>query len=153
VVNCIKKIISHADEKIFAALLWSTQTKAAFYCLLLIIIVATVISPPTSVYLWLMVVVSIGYQGCVLPGIGYTGKQAEKAANKQGEMTRELVQEIHEWDKESHEVLLQAFAELGDMMAELKAAHDDLRMLVSQVHVKIVGAEEVDVTTTTEASE
>jgi hypothetical protein len=36
------------------------------------------------------------------------------------------------------------------MMEELQSSHKELHGLVTQLHVKIIGAEEVDVTTTTE---
>jgi hypothetical protein len=58
-------------------------------------------------------------------------------------------QETHDWEKESHEKILAEFDRLGDMMAELQAAHQAMNTLCSEIHIK-VKAGDVDVTATEE---
>lgn len=91
----MKKFISTLDGWYFSALIWATSTKKAAYALSAIIVVATAISPPTTLSGWLLLIVSIYYQGVALPGVGYAGKQAEVAAKAEGEATRKLLHKIH----------------------------------------------------------
>ncbi len=114
-MDIFKKIIKYVDDYIFSGLLWSTSTKAAFYSLTILIIIATILSPPLGVQAWLLLIVSIYYQGVALPGVGYAGKQAEKAANLQGEMTRKLLQDTHD----------QSVADRTDIKESLGMLHDD----------------------------
>lgn len=104
------------DKSIINSLLWATSTKSAFYCLTLLIIFAVIMSPPTNIQGWLLVIVSEFYQGVALPGLG----AAQKA---EAEETRKLLQETHD--------MVMSELELVKQELELvKQEREDIRQLI-----------------------
>lgn len=84
--------------------------------LTLLIIFAVIISPPTNIQGWLLVVVSEFYQAVALPGLGAVQKA-------EGAETRKLLQETHDAVLEE--------------LSLLKQEHIELQVLVKEFHAKI----------------
>ena len=92
----VKYWITKLDDVAFSGLLWATSTRQAFRILTLIIIIASIIQPPTNLYQWLVLIVSVFYQGVALPGLGYHSKLSEAAAEREGQASRKLLQDTHD---------------------------------------------------------
>lgn len=105
-------MIRKIDNFIISSLLWATSTKSAFYALTVLIIFAVIMSPPTNIQGWLLVIVSEFYQGVALPGLG----AAQKA---EAEETRKLLQETHDVVLEELKLLKQEHIELQELVREL----------------------------------
>jgi hypothetical protein len=122
-------IIRKLDKSIINSLLWATSTKSAFYALTVLIIFAVIMSPPSNIQGWLLVIVSEFYQGVALPGLG----SAQKA---EAEETRKLLQETHDMVitelsvlKEELELIKEEHRELHELMAEQREIMDVIRNL------------------------
>lgn len=103
----MKQFIKKLDNGYMSFLNWSTSTKSACYILSLIIIISVIINPPSNLQGWLLVVVSIYYQGVALSALG--SQQKDESTE-----TRKLLQETHD------EVLVE-LQELKEIIEILKS--------------------------------
>ena len=126
----MKRLLAKLDDTIFSSLLWATSTKPAFYALSLLILFAVIVSPPTSIQGWLLVIVSEYYQGVALPGLGAASKLAELAAKQEGSITRKLLQETHDAAMKQMEEIKQMHKEQASELAEIKSLHQELHQFI-----------------------
>lgn len=101
----MKNLIKKIDNTYMSFLNWSTSTKSACYILSCIILISVILNPPNNMQGWLLVVVSIYYQGVALSALG--SQQKDEASE-----TRKLLQETH--DRELDE--LQELKEIIDLL-------------------------------------
>jgi hypothetical protein len=102
------------------------SSMSCFWVITSMVIVVLFWQRPTTLVGWVTYFSTAVFQASALPVLGFV-------SNKQSAQLRALMQETHD-----------------TTMGELKLiseSHDDLKVLVSQVHVK-VGASEVEVTVT-----
>lgn len=118
----MKKLLNNIDKGYIAGLSWATSTKGAMYILTALIWTSAIINPPTSIYTWLVLVVSVYYQGVALPGLGYQQAAESKA-------TRQLMLDINEEEKEE-------IADIKEMLAEIKEMHQELNEILQDVKQK-----------------
>ena len=127
----MKQILKRIDSSIFASLLWATSTKPAFYALSALVILAVIISPPTTIQGWLLVLVSEYYQGVALPGLGAASKLSELAAKQEGALTRQLLQETHDAAMAEFTEIKRIHREHAKELAEIKAMHKELHQFLA----------------------
>lgn len=118
----MKKLLKKIDDAYIAALSWATSSKGAMYILTFAIWTAVALNPPKNIYEWLIVIVSVYYQGVALPGLGYQTKF-------EGKDTRQLMVDIQ---KEN----LEEIADLKVMMVEIKEMHKELNEILQDVKPK-----------------
>ena len=124
----LKKI----DQVIEDALTWATTTKSAFYALNVLILIAVVVSPPTTIQGWLLVIVSEYYQGVALPGLGAATKRSEDTAKRESVESRKLLQETHDNVMRELDDMKKRHALQETMLQELVALHNELYALVKE---------------------
>ena len=115
----------------------SLSSMSCFRIITSMVIVVLFWQRPTTMVGWITYISTAIFQASALPVLGFV-------SNKQSNRLQTLMQETH--DKEMDE-----FNNLAALMEEMSAVHADVRDLVAQVHVKVVGTETVDVTVTEEA--
>lgn len=116
------KFFKKVDKAYLAGINWATSSKGAMYLLTAAIWVSVALNPPTSIYTWLIVIVSVYYQGVALPGLGYQTK-SESAE------TRQLMVDIH---KEN----LEELTETKEMLMEIKEMHQELTEILQELKEK-----------------
>lgn len=97
----MKKIIKKLDNYYMSAWDWATSTKGASYLFSILIWVAVIIDPPKTIKDWLLVIVTVYYQGVALSALGSQTK-AESLE------TRQLL-------IDTHETQLQEMAEIREI--------------------------------------
>lgn len=124
-MNFIKKI----DNAYLAFINWATSTKGAMYILTAAIWISVALNPPTSIYAWLIVIVSVYYQGVALPGLGYQTKFENSE-------TRQLMLDIHNENQEELADQRQMHEETQQMVAEIREMHQELSEILKQLQQK-----------------
>lgn len=114
------KFIKKVDQAYLAAINWATSSKGAMYILTCAIWTAVALNPPKTIYEWLIVIVSVYYQGVALPGLGYQ-------TNAEGLETRQLMVDIHEENLEELNETKQMLAEIQEMHKELAEVLQELK--------------------------
>jgi hypothetical protein len=144
-VIAVKRFFQWLDEDIFPWVVAYFSHPLVILITLLLFIPMIVFSGNTNLILLLnsyMNVGSFGTSQIVLRQVKLTEANQEKRA-----------QETHDWSQGTNDAVMEEIADIKQALALISESHDDLKALVSQVHVKIIGASEVDVTTTTKAEE
>lgn len=116
------KFLRKLDKSYLAAINWATSSKGAMYILTCAIWTAVALNPPKTIYEWLIVIVSVYYQGVALPGLGYQQKG-------EGLETRQLMIDIHEEN-------LEELNETKQMMVEVKEMHQELTEILTELKEK-----------------
>jgi gas vesicle protein len=86
---------------------------------------------------WITYISTAIFQASALPVLAFVAK-------KEGAAQQTLL-------KETHDTVMGELDKLSNLVQEISDTHEELKELVSQIHVK-VGASEVEVTVTEEAS-
>ena|SRR5437763_15648566 len=116
------KFFKKVDKYYLAAINWATSSKGAMYILTCAIWTAVALNPPKTIYEWLIVIVSVYYQGVALPGLGYQQKG-------EGLETRQLMVDIHEEN-------LEELAETKQMLVEMKEMHQEITDILEEMKKK-----------------
>lgn len=114
------KLLKKIDNAYVAALSWATSSKGAMYTLTIAIWTAVAMNPPKNIYEWLIVIVSVYYQGVALPGLGYQ-------TNIESKDTRQLMLDIHQEN-------LEELSETKEMLAEIKDMHEELTEILKELN-------------------
>lgn len=109
----MKKLLKKIDDAYVSGLTWATSSKGAMYTLTAAIWISVALNPPKTIYEWLIVIVSVFYQGVALPGLGYQ-------TNAEGKETRQLMLTNHQENQEE-------LADIKEMQEELKEMHQELK--------------------------
>jgi non-ribosomal peptide synthetase component E (peptide arylation enzyme) len=107
------------------------STMACFWIITSMVVVVLLWQRPTSLVGWVTYFSTAVFQASALPVLAFVSK-------KEGNIQQALLQE-------THDTVMGELDRLGDMMAEMAATHAEVHEMMSQVHVRVVGAGEVDV--------
>lgn len=117
----MKKLIKKLDDAYMVAWDWATSTKGACYIMSILIWVAVLKDPPKTLKDWLLIIVTVYYQGVALSALG----SRQKA---EAEETRRLLQETHDniiktlnEIKQTHDEETEEMVELNEITNLLKS--------------------------------
>ncbi len=102
-------------------------TMTTFWILTIMIVVATALSPPADLQGWLLVLISVFFQGVALPVLCYSGV-------KSGTKTDKLLRESHD---AIFEALFLAKKEQAQILQDHRQEMAELKTLVRLVHEEI----------------
>lgn len=92
---------------------------ALFYVLNILIIISVILQPPTTVEGWLLVAVSVYFQGVALPVLSFVSNfQGDRLEKKVDETFSLLMEEFNEL-KKTHELVLDELRELKEVKEEV----------------------------------
>jgi hypothetical protein len=128
-------MISRLNDLIADILADALSTMACFWIITVMVVVVLFWQRPNTLVGWITYISTAIFQASALPVLAFVAK-------KEGARQQVLLQE-------THDTVMGELDKLGNLIQEINDTHNDLRALVSQIHVK-VGASEVDVTVTEE---
>jgi hypothetical protein len=130
-------MLSRLNEMVANILADALSTMTCFWVITVMVVVVLFWQRPTTMVGWITYISTAIFQASALPVLAFVSK-------KEGASQQVLLQE-------THDTVMGELDKLGNLVQEIRDTHEELRSLVSQIHVK-VGASEVEVTVTEEAS-
>jgi sensor histidine kinase YesM len=124
-------MISRLNNLIADILADALSTMACFWIITVMVVAVLLWQRPNTLVGWITYISTAIFQASALPVLAFVAK-------KEGATQQALLQE-------THDTVMGELDKLGSLIQEMNDTHDELRELVSQIHVK-VGASEVDVT-------
>jgi len=128
-------MISRLNDLIANILADALSTMACFWIITVMVVVVLFWQRPSTMVGWITYVSTAIFQASALPVLAFVAK-------KEGATQQALLQE-------THDTVMGELDKLGNLIQEMNDTHNELRELVSQIHVK-VGASDVEVTVTEE---
>jgi sensor histidine kinase YesM len=130
-------MISRLNDLIADILADALSTMACFWIITVMVVVVLFWQRPSTMVGWITYISTAIFQASALPVLAFVAK-------KEGAAQQTLL-------KETHDTVMGELDKLSNLVQEISDTHEELKELVSQIHVK-VGASEVEVTVTEEAS-
>jgi hypothetical protein len=126
-------LISKFNERLANLLADTLSTMVCFWIITSMVVVVLFWQRPNTLVGWITYISTAIFQASALPVLAFVAK-------KEGATQQALLQE-------THDTVMGELDKLGNVLQEIHDTHDELRELVSQIHVEIQGGD-VDVTVT-----
>lgn len=117
----MRKVIKKLDTAYMTFWDWATSTKGACYLLSVLIWGAVLIDPPKTLKDWLLIIVTVYYQGVALSAIGNQTKSEASGTRQLLQDTHDIVMSALKEIKDTHAQETEEIAELKEIITLLKS--------------------------------